>query len=347
MSTDVTSYSCYSQAQCCKQRDSALNITLTDIRTADANVRELTRRTPQRESPQLSARLGTNVELKLEMEQHSGSFKTRGAFHQMLALGEAALGQGLVAVSGGNFARAVGYCSGALRVNAIVCMPENAPQGSIDATRDYGATVELLPDAVAAFARADEWVAQGRISLHPFDNAEQVAGNGIVGLEILEDCPGMTDIIVSIGGGGLIAGIISAIKAAKPEVRIWGVEPIKAATMHRSLEAGKLVNITPASLTKTLGAPFVSQTAFDLCRDHLEDLILVSDLDLIRAQQYFIQYEGIAPELAAASTLAAAEKIKSRFSADDQLVLLICGCNDSPEDIASYAAMLSERSDQL
>ncbi|MCY3797043.1 MAG: pyridoxal-phosphate dependent enzyme [Chloroflexi bacterium] len=322
-------------------------VSLADIQKAVENVERLTIRSPQRPSPTLSARLGANVELKLEMEQHSGSFKTRGAFHQMLALGEAALGEGVVAVSGGNFARAVAYCSGALGVDAIVCMPENAPQGSIAATRDYGAKVELLPDAVAAFARADEWVAQGRSALHPFDSAEQVAGNGIVGLEILEDCPGLTDIIVSIGGGGLIAGIISAIKAVKPEARIWGVEPELAATMQRSLEAGELVNIRPASLTKTLGAPFVSQTAFDLCRKHLEDLILVSDQELIRAQQFFIAHEGIAPELAAASTLAAAEKIKSRLSPDNQLVLLICGCNDSPEDIASYAAKIGEGSDHL
>ena len=320
-------------------------VTLKDIHAAAANVAQYTVRTPQRHSPQLSARLGAKVELKLEMVQHSGSFKTRGAFHQMLALGEAAQRAGVVAVSGGNFARAVGYCSGALGVDAIVCMPENAPQASIDATRDYGATVELLPDAVAAFARADEWVAQGRVSLHPFDNAEQVAGNGIVALEILEDCPQVTDIIVSIGGGGLIAGIISAIKAAKPAVRIWGVEPELAPTMKRSLAAGELVDITPASLTKTLGAPFVSQTALDLCRGHLEDLILVSDLDLIAAQQYFIQYEGIAPELAAAGTLAAAEKIKSRLTPDDQLVLLICGCNDSPEDVARFAALLSAGAD--
>ena len=320
-------------------------ITLSDIQAAAANVAQYTIRTPQRHSPQLSARLGAKVELKLEMRQHSGSFKTRGAFHQMLALGEAALGKGVVAVSGGNFARAVGYCSGALGLDAVVCMPENAPQASIDATRDYGATVELLPDAVAAFARADEWVAQGRASLHPFDNAEQVAGNGIVALEIMEDCPKVTDIIVSIGGGGLIAGIISAVKAAKPAVRVWGVEPELAPTMHLSLAAGELVDITPASLTKTLGAPFVSQSAFDLCRQHLEDLILVSDLDLIAAQQTFIEHEGIAPELAAASTLAAADKIRNRLSPSDNLVLLICGCNDSPEDVARFAKMLDEQSD--
>lgn len=323
-----------------------MTITLRDIHTAAANVAQFTIRTPQRFSPKISARLGATVELKLEMEQHSGSFKTRGAFHQMLALGEAALGKGVVAVSGGNFARAVGYCSGALGVDAIVCMPENAPQASIDATRDYGATVELLPDAVAAFARADEWVAQGRASLHPFDNAEQVAGNGIVALEIMEDCPRMTDIIVSIGGGGLIAGVISAIKAAKPTVRVWGVEPELAPTMQRSLAADRLVDISPASLTKTLGAPFVSQTAFELCRRHLEDLILVSDMEMITAQQYFIEYEGIAPELAAASTLAAADKIKRRLSPDDHLALLICGCNDSPAEIARYANMLGAGANQ-
>lgn len=320
-------------------------ISLNEIHAAAENVQHLTRRTPQRPSPKLSERLGARVELKLEMQQHSGSFKTRGAFHQMLALGDAALGKGVVAVSGGNFARAVAYCSGVLGVDAIVCMPENAPQGSIDATREYGAAVELLPDAVAAFARADEWVTQGRTALHPFDNAQQVAGNGIVALEMMEDCPRMTDIIVSIGGGGLIAGIISAIKAAMPAVRIWGVEPELAPTMRMSLSAGELVDITPASLTKTLGAPFVSQTAFDLCRQHLEDLILVSDLEMIAAQQYFVQNEGIAPELAAASTLAAAEKIKSRLAPDSCLVLLICGCNDSPADIARFAQLLNASAD--
>ena len=246
----------------------------------------------------------------------------------------------MVAVSGGNFARAVAYCSGILGVDAIVCMPESAPSGSIDATRQYGATVELLPDAVAAFARADEWVTQGRTALHPFDDADQIAGNGLVALEIMQDCPAMTDIIVSIGGGGLIAGIISAVKAAMPQARVWGVEPEKAPTMRRALDAGEIVNIKPASLSATLSAPFVGRAALDLCRQHLEDLILVTDLEMIAAQQYFIQHEDLCPELAAASTLAAAERIKGRLPADAQLVLLICGCNDSAEDVAGYAELL-------
>ncbi len=315
-------------------------ITLSDVEQAAQAVRQYYRRTSQQKSPGLSQRLGCQVQLKLELEQHSGSFKTRGAFHQMLSLGADKLGEGVVAVSGGNFARAVGYCSGILGVEAIVCMPENAPRGSVAATREYGAEVELLPDTAAAFARADEWAARGRTSLHPFDNADQVAGNGVVALEIMEDCPQMTDIIVSIGGGGLIAGIISAIKAKRPSVRIWGVEPETAPTMQRALEAGTIVDIKPASLSKTLGAPFVSQAALDLCRQHLEELVLVSDFEMIDAQQYFIQNEGLCPELAAASTLAAAQKIQERLSADAHLVLLLCGCNDSAEEVAAFAAML-------
>ena len=315
-------------------------ITLNDVQVAAESVRRLYRRTPHWHSSGLSQRLGCPVDLKLELFQHSGSFKTRGCFHQMLSLGQAALERGVVAVSGGNFARSVGYCSGVLGVDAIVCMPENAPQGSIDATRAYGADVELLPDAPLAFARADEWVAQGRTALHPFDNAEQMAGNGVVALEILEDCPQMTDIIVSIGGGGLIAGIICAIKASKPHARVWGVEPANAPTMQRALAAGRIVNITPTSLSKTLGGPFVSQSALDLCAQHLEDLILVADQDMIRAQQVLMEEEKVFAELAAASTLAAADRIKDRLGADAHLVLLICGGNDSLAEVAAYAQMV-------
>ena len=316
-------------------------ISLQQMREAASAVSAYTVRTSQRPSAVLSERLGTQVVLKLELEQHSGSFKTRGAFAQLLALDEAEKRRGVVAVSGGNFARAVGYSSGVLGVDAIVCMPENAPASSIAATRDYGAAVELLPDAAAAFARAEALVAQqGRVNLHPFDSAQQIAGNGIVALEVLEDCPMLTDIIVSIGGGGLIAGVIAALKAAKPTARIWGVEPDTAPSMRRALDAGKIVNIKPASLSKTLGSPFAGALAFELCRQHLEDLVLVTDFEMIAAQQTFIRDEGLSPELAAASTLAAADKISGRFGADEQLALLICGGNDSPEDIERFAAML-------
>ena len=167
-----------------------------------------------------------------------------------------------------------------------------------------------------------------------------MAGNGMVALEIMADCQRMTDIIVSIGGGGLIAGVIAAVKAQKPSVRIWGVEPEAAATMKQSMDAGKIISIAPASLSKTLGAPFVGGDALRLCRQHLEEVIIVSDGDMIAAQRVLIEQAKIFPELAAASVLAAAERISDRFTADHHLALLICGGNDSLDDAARYARLV-------
>lgn len=315
-------------------------ITLENVKQAAEVVKPYVKRTPQWQSDTLSERLGTNVYLKLELFQHSGSFKTRGAFYQMLALNEADRSNGVVAVSGGNFARAVAYVSQELGVDAIVVMPENAPKGSIDATRNYGAQVELVADATTAFARADELVAQGRTALHPFNAPNQHAGNGMVALEIFEDCPEVTDIFISIGGGGLIAGMIVALKALKPSIRIWGVETDGAPTMKTALDAGHIVNIKPVSLSKTLSAPFVGEDSLQLCRDHLEDILIVSDQDAIVAQQTIIENDKIAPELAASCTLAAAEQIKDHFTSEHHVVLLMCGGNDSVADIVRYSNLV-------
>lgn len=315
-------------------------ITLDNIKQATDVVKPYVKRTPQWRSDTLSQRLNTNVYLKAELFQHSGSFKTRGAFNQILALSEQDRAKGVVAVSGGNFARAVAYASQVLGVDAIVCMPENAPQGSIAATRNYGAQVELVADVTVAFARADELVAQGRTSLHPFDSPNQHAGNGIVAVEIMEDCPDITDILISIGGGGLIAGMIVALKALKPSIRIWGVETSGAQTMKTALDAGHIVNIKPTSLSKTLSAPFVGEDALQLCRDHLEDLLIVSDQDAIIAQQTIIENDKITPELAASCTLAAADKIKDKFTPDRHVVLLMCGGNDSVADLVKYSTLV-------
>jgi threonine dehydratase len=318
----------------------SIMITLDNIKQAAETVKPYVKRTPQWQSDHLSQRLNTHVYLKLELFQHSGSFKPRGAFNQMLALDEKARRNGVVAVSGGNFARAVAYVSQVLGVDAIVCMPENAPQGSIAATRNYGAQVELVPDATVAFARADELVEQGRTALHPFDSPNQIAGNGTVGLEIFADCPELTDIVISIGGGGLIAGQIIALKALKPSIRIWGVETEGAPTMKTALAAGHVVNIKPTSLSKTLSAPFVGETALQLCRDHLEELMIVTDQEAIVAQQNLIENDKIFPELAASCTLASADRLKDRFTPDSHVVLLMCGGNDSLVDVGKYATLI-------
>ncbi len=314
-------------------------ITLNDVKAAAEKISSHVRRTPLWKSETLSKRLGTNVYLKMELFQKSGSFKPRGAFNQMLAKGKDALDKGAVAISGGNFAQGVAFASLVFGVDIIVCMAEDTPKNYIDATRGYSATIDFSPDIQTAVTRYNELSDQGRTALHPYDNHHQMSGAGTVALEIFEDLPEITDLVISIGGGGLISGNTVAIKGLKPQVRVWGVETEGAATMKSAMDAGKVVNITPTSMSKTLGAPFVAQDALTIAQEHLEELLIVSDKQAIEAQQLILERTKVLPELAASCTLAAAETIKDRFGPDDHLVLLMCGGNESVANLVNYAKM--------
>ena len=312
-------------------------ITLNDVKAAAEKVSSYVRRTPLWKSETLSKRLGTNVYLKMELFQKTGSFKPRGAFNQMLAREKDVLDKGAVAISGGNFAQGVAYASRVLGVDIIVCMAEDTPKNYVDATRGYSATIDFSRDIQAAFNRYNELAEQGRTALHPFDNHYQMSGAGNVALEIFEELPEITDLVISIGGGGLISGNTVAIKGLKPQVRVWGVETEGAATMKSAMDAGKVVNIKPTSMSRTLGAPFVAQDALTIAQEHLEGLLIVSDKQAIDAQQLILERTKVLPELAASCTLAAAEKIKDRFGPDDHLVLLMCGGNESVANLVNYA----------
>ena len=312
-------------------------ITLNDVKAAAEKVSSYVRRTPLWKSETLSKRLGTNVYLKMELFQKTGSFKPRGAFNQMLAREKDVLDKGAVAISGGNFAQGVAYASRVLGVDIIVCMAEDTPKNYVDATRGYSATIDFSRDIQAAFNRYNELAEQGRTALHPFDNHYQMSGAGNVALEIFEELPEITDLVISIGGGGLISGNTVAIKGLKPQVRVWGVETEGAATMKSAMDAGKVVNIKPTSMSRTLGSPFVAQDALTIAQEHLEGLLIVSDKQAIDAQQLILERTKVLPELAASCTLAAAEKIKDRFGPDDHLVLLMCGGNESVANLVNYA----------
>ena len=315
-------------------------ITLNDVETAAGKILSYVRRTPLWKNETLSTSLGTNVYLKMEIFQKTGSFKLRGAFNQMLARSKDELVKGVVAISGGNFAQGAAYASRVLGVDAIVCMAEDTPQNYIDATRGYSATIDFSPDIQTAITRYNEFADQGRVALHPYDNPHQMAGAGTVALEIYEDLPEITDLVISIGGGGLIGGNTVAIKGLKPRVRVWGVETEGAAAMKKSIDAGEVVNIQPNSLAKTLCPPFVGQDALTIAQENLEELLIVSDKQAIDAQRFVLERAKVLPELAASCTLAAAQTIKDRFGPNDHLVLLMCGGNDSVENLVSYAQMV-------
>jgi threonine dehydratase len=302
--------------------------TLRDIQSARERIAPCIRRTPLAGSAALSDRLGTNVYVKLELFQKTGSFKVRGAFNKALQIQPEAQAAGLVTVSGGNHGQAVAYAARTLGLKSLVIMPEATPRNYVEATRGYGAEVCFAPHAQAAFDRVDQFKEQGWEYIHPFDDPQVMAGQGVLGLEILEDVPQLTDVILSIGGGGLAAGVATALKSLRPQVRIWGAETQGADCMARSLAAGRIVTLeTITSIARTLGAPAPSKATLSAARRYLEGVTVVSDAEAMRALRFLLERLKVLTEPAASCTLAAAERLKSSFSPDRHVVLLLCGGN--------------------
>jgi threonine dehydratase len=187
------------------------------IKQAQQRIKPYVKRTTLEHSETLSKYLGTNVFVKLELFQKTGSFKVRGAFNKLLSLSAEERKRGVVAISGGNHAQAVAYASNVLDVDAVVLMPQTTPKNYLEATRNYGATVDLQPTIQDAFKKIKDYESQGRIFIHPFDDPLVMAGQGTLGLEIMEDLPGTTDIIISIGGGGFEGGVSTPLKRSNPE----------------------------------------------------------------------------------------------------------------------------------
>lgn len=304
---------------------------------ASERIRPHVKRTPLERSETLSAHLNTNVYVKYELFQKTGSFKPRGAFNKMLSLSDEERANGVVAVSGGNHAQGVAYAARTLGVDAVILMPENTPLTYLNAARGYGATVDLKPNIAEAFSAIEKYEAEGRTLVHPFDDPLVIAGQGTVGLEIAEDCPQVTDVFASIGGGGIAAGVAIAIKAHNPNARIWGVETVGADAMSQAIAAGEIVTL-PAitSIAKTLGAPAVTQRTLDLIRNHLESVTVVTDAEAVTALKFIAERLKVIPEPASSCNLAAAEKLKANFTPASHVVIILCGGNVSIDDICSY-----------
>lgn len=310
---------------------------LTSIKEARERIAPFVKRTRLERSETLSRLLGTNVFVKLELFQKTGSFKPRGAFNKMLSLSDEEKRGGVVAVSGGNHAQGVAYAASVLGIDAVILMPETTPQNSLEATREYGAKIELLPTIAAAFAELERHQAEGRVLVHPFDDPLVIAGQGTIGLEILEDLPETTDIFASIGGGGMAGGVAIAIKAIKPETRIWSVETEGADAMWQALEAGHPVEL-PAitSIAKTLGAPAVSPRTLSIAQENLESVTVVTDAEAVKAQRLILERLKVLTEPASSCTLAAALRLKDNFNKNSNVVLIFCGGNSSLADLCSF-----------
>jgi threonine dehydratase len=314
------------------------SLTIADIESARSRIAQFVHRTPLVHSRTLGERLGTNVYLKAEVFQRTGSFKVRGAFNKMLLLGDAARERGVVAMSGGNHAQAVAYAAHELGVRALIFMPEAVPKNYVEATKGYGAEVVMVPTPADGFREMDAHGERGWAVVHPFDDPLVMAGQGTTGLEILEDLPELTDVVVSIGGGGLMGGVATAVKSRRPDARVWGVETVGADCMAQALAAGRVVTLSKiTSIARTLGAPAASPTTFALAQKYLESVTVVSDAEAVTALRFLLERTKILTEPAASCTLAAAEHLRARFGAQDHVVLVLCGGNLALDDLCRYS----------
>jgi threonine dehydratase len=312
-------------------------ITLADIQAARARIAPYVRRTTLERSAAISGLLGTTVYLKAELFQKTGSFKVRGAFNKILSAGDAARAKGVVAMSGGNHAQAVAYAARALGFRALVFMLQSTPKNYVDGTRSYGAEISFVPSAVDGFAAMHDYGERGWVAVHPFNDPLVMAGQGTAGLEILDDAPQMTDLIVSIGGGGLIGGLATAVKSVKPDVRVWGVETVGADCMAQALAAGRPVTLAAiTSIARTLGAPAASEETLALMRRYVESVTVVSDAEAVGALRVLLERTKMLTEPAAACTLAAAERLREHFGPERHVVLFLCGGNVALDDLCRY-----------
>jgi threonine dehydratase len=264
---------------------------------------------------------------KLDFLQPTGSFKVRGAFNAALQLEPGARARGVVAVSGGNHGLAVAYAGQTLGIPATIFMPQTTPAFVIDAARRFGAQIRLTATIAESMERARELASDGKGTLlHPFDDAEVIAGQGTIGLEVLEQAPSAGRVIVSIGGGGLIAGIAAAMKHARPGVRIAGVETHGADAMRQALDARRVVELPGiTSIARTLGAPSVSERTLRAAQDLVDDVVVVDDRDAVAAMAELQERLGVLVEPAAACTLAALRT--GALPAEPGTLLVLCGRN--------------------
>lgn len=295
---------------------------------------------------EMQARIGstTDVQLKLELFQHSGTFKARGAVTTVRELPAEARARGVTAVSAGNHAVAVAYAAQCFGTSAKVVMRASANPARVAACRAYGAEVILVPAGTDAFGLAQDIAREeGRTFVHPFEGRQIALGTATLGLELCEQAPVLDAVIVAIGGGGLCAGVATAVKAMQPHCRVYGVEPVGADTMHRSFAASAPASRSDvATIADSLAPPHAAPYSYSLCRAHVDGLVRVTDQEMLDAMALLFREMKLAVEPAgAAATAALLGPLRERLSGQ-RVGVIVCGANI---DIATFAAHVG-RADQ-
>ena len=303
---------------------------LADIRAAAGRIAGRVRRTPVLSASPVREHAATagQLLLKLECLQVTGSFKPRGAVNALSALPPGQTARGIVTASGGNHGLGVAYAGWAAQVPATVFLPRRVGADKVAALGEWQAQVRVAGDAwddshEAALAHA---TAEGLAYIHPFADPAVIAGQGTLGLEIVEDAPEIDTILVAIGGGGLIAGVALAAKALKPQIRIIGVEPTGAPTLKRSLAAGRLVTLDRLDTEAVTLAPRRSdELNLKIIADLVAEIVLVSDDEMRSAARWLWREIGIGAELSGAASVAALVAGRYRPATGERVCAIVCG----------------------
>jgi threonine dehydratase len=302
-------------------------VELRDVRKARERIGDRVHRTPTFSSASLGEIAGVRLHLKAELFQKTGSFKPRGVFNKLLALSHEERSRGVVSLSAGNHAAALAYGATSVGTRATIVMPTNAVASKVDATRAYGGEV-LLTERDLLEACLEIQAARNLVLVHPFDDPLVIAGQGTVGLEILEDVPDVDAVVVPVGGGGLISGVAVAVKEQRPGVRIIGVEPEMADAMTRSLAQGSPVHLDhPQTVADGLAAPFAGEHTLRHVQRLVDDMVTVSDEDILGALRLVWARSKLAAEPSGAAGIAALITGRLALPAESTVVAVISGGN--------------------
>ncbi|MGZ4841606.1 MAG: threonine/serine dehydratase [Candidatus Angelobacter sp.] len=308
-------------------------ISRTEIQDAGRRIAMHVRRTPVMALEEQAFGIDARIFFKLECLQHTGSFKPRGAFNCILSskIAEA----GVIAASGGNHGAAVAYAAHKLGYRAEIFVPVITPKNKVDRLRQYGAAINVTGNnyAEALAANRERAVQTGAVAIHAYDDARVLAGQGTLGMEFEEQVRGLDSVLIAVGGGGLIGGVASWYQ---DRVRVIGVEPERAPTLHNSLAAGQVVEVETGGIAAdSLGARRVGELMFPIAQKFVPQSLLVSDEQIIEAQRVLWQHLRLIAEPGGATAFAALLSGAYRPHPGERVGVVLCGSN---ADLASFQA---------
>lgn len=317
----------------------AEELSLAAIREAGKRIHGRIKETPLIHSPVFSQESGNNIWIKPENLQLTGAYKVRGAYNKILGLTDEERGKGLIAASAGNHAQGVALAASELGVQATIVMPCTTPLIKVEATRNYGAQVVLsgnsYDDACHEARRLEE--SRGLTFVHPFDDPAIMAGQGTIGLEIFEELPEVDAVLVPVGGGGLISGIAVALKSLNPRIRVIGVEPEGAMAMKKSFAAGRLYTLDHVdTIADGVAVKVPGALTFEIARHWVDEIITVSDYDLMDAMLLLLEKHKLIAENAGVLSLAGLKKLNCTGK---NIVSVVSGGNI---DVVTISSMINK-----